>query len=56
VTNATTPRRQAGINRERKCANTTGTVLVPWAGHFQYQKYMFQTKYLEAILLETVMV
>jgi len=22
-------------NRERKCADTTGTVLVPWAGHFQ---------------------
>ena len=21
--------------RERKCADTTGTVLVPWAGHFQ---------------------
>ena len=20
---------------ERKCADTTGTVLVPWAGHFQ---------------------
>ena len=23
------------VNRERKCADTTGTVLVPWAGHFQ---------------------
>jgi len=22
-------------HRERKCADTTGTVLVPWAGHFQ---------------------
>ena len=22
-------------NRERKCADTTGTVPVPWAGHFQ---------------------
>ena len=22
-------------NRERKCADTIGTVLVPWAGHFQ---------------------
>jgi len=21
--------------RERKCADTTGTVLVPWVGHFQ---------------------
>jgi len=21
--------------RERKCADTTGTVLVPWAGHIQ---------------------
>jgi len=21
--------------RERKCADTIGTVLVPWAGHFQ---------------------
>ena len=24
-------------NRERKCAETIGTVLVPWAGHFQRQ-------------------
>jgi len=23
-------------NRERKCADTIGTVLVPWAGYFQY--------------------
>ena len=23
------------VNRERKCADTTGTVLVHWAGHFQ---------------------
>jgi len=22
-------------HRERKCADTIGTVLVPWAGHFQ---------------------
>ena len=22
-------------NRERKCADTIGTVLVPWTGHFQ---------------------
>jgi len=22
-------------SRERKCADTVGTVLVPWAGHFQ---------------------
>jgi len=21
--------------KERNCADTTGTVLVPWAGHFQ---------------------
>jgi len=24
------------ISRERKCADTTDTVLVPWAGHFQF--------------------
>ena len=23
------------LNRQRKCADTIGTVLVPWAGHFQ---------------------
>ena len=23
------------LNRERKCADTIGTVLVHWAGHFQ---------------------
>ena len=23
------------FNRERKCADTTGTVLIRWAGHFQ---------------------
>jgi len=26
------------VNRERKCADTTGTVPVLWAGHFQYCK------------------
>ena len=25
------------INRERKCADTIGTALVRWAGHFQRQ-------------------
>jgi len=25
-----------GYMGERKCADTIGTVLVPWAGHFQY--------------------
>ena len=25
------------VSWERKCAGTTGTVLVPWAGHFQCQ-------------------
>ena len=25
-------------HRERKCADTIGTVLVPWAGHFQLAK------------------
>ena len=24
-----------GSDRKRKCADTIGTVLVPWAGHFQ---------------------
>jgi len=24
----------SAYNRERKCADTIGTVLVPWAGHF----------------------
>ena len=41
-------------HRERKCADTTGTVLVPWAGHFQCENiyiyiYIFQVKYTEAI-------
>jgi len=40
---------QQPLHRERKCANTTGTVLVPWDGHFQF-KYSFQIKYTEAIL------
>jgi len=26
---------------ERKCANTVGTVLVPWAGHFPTLKYEY---------------
>jgi len=36
---------------ERKCADTTGTVPVPWAGHFSMLKYKYdsQTKYTEAI-------
>jgi len=25
----------ASVKRERKCAYTTGKVLVPWADHFQ---------------------
>ena len=28
---------QTPLNGERQCADTTGTVLVPWAGHFQWQ-------------------
>jgi len=36
-------------NREWKCADTTGTVPVPWAGHFQYE-YLSQINYTEAIL------
>ena len=38
---------------ERKCADTIGTVLVPWAGHFQRMlniSIFFQTEYTEAIL------
>jgi len=31
---------------ERKSADTIGTVLVPWVGHY---KYIFQIKYTEAI-------
>ena len=38
---------------ERKCADTIGTVPVPWAGHpfpmLKYE-YIFQIKYTEAIL------
>ena len=41
-------------NRERKCADTIGTVLVLWAGHFQCKNInrpiFFQVKYTEAIL------
>ena len=41
------------LDSERKCADTTGTVLVAWASHFQCRlkyKYNFQIKYTEAIL------
>jgi len=40
-------------NRKRKCADTIGTVLVPWAGHFHPVlniNVFFQIKYTEAIL------
>ena len=39
-------------NRERKCADTIGTVLIRWAGHIQCQKYkyIFLIKCTEAIL------
>ena len=39
-------------NRERKCADTIGTVPVPSAGHFQCRNIniFFSTKYTEAIL------
>jgi len=38
-------------HRERKCADTTGTVLVPWAGRIQCKKckYIFQIKCTETI-------
>jgi len=32
----TAVRQHRSEHRERKCADTTGTVLVPWAGHFQF--------------------
>jgi len=36
---------------ERKCANTTDTVLVPWAGHLHsYNNKIYFFKYTEAIL------
>ena len=37
---------------ERNCADTIGTVLVPWAGHFQRQNIniFFEIKYTEALL------
>jgi len=51
------------IYSERKCADTTGTVPVPWAGHkykkytklqiykiYTKYKYIFQIKYTKAIL------
>jgi len=38
-------------NRERKCADTTGTVLVHWAGHFQCENIkIFSNKIYGAIL------
>ena len=36
------------VYRERKCADTIGTALVPWA--FLMLKYIFEIKYTEAIL------
>jgi len=33
---ATGSGRNGRVYGERKCADTIGTVLVPWAGHFQY--------------------
>jgi len=43
-------------NRERKCADTIGTVLVPWAGHFQCWNIniLLQIKYMEAILSNSI--
>ena len=42
------------FNRERKCVDTIGTVLVPWAGRRPFpmlqHKYIFQVKSTEAIL------
>jgi len=42
------------FNRERKCVDTIGTVLIPWAGRRPFpmlqHKYIFQVKYTEAIL------
>jgi len=40
------------MDRERKCADTIGTMLVPWAGPFPVLKYkcIFQMKYTETIL------
>ena len=38
-------------NRERECADTVGTVPVPWAGHPMLNiDIFFQIKYIEAIL------
>jgi len=48
---------RTSVYRERKCADTTGTVLVPWAGQWPFPvlkyKYTFQMKYKEAILLHS---
>jgi len=37
--------RRGDENRERKCADTTGTVLVPSAGHFQRQNITIRFKW-----------
>ena len=37
-------------DRERKCADTIGTVPVHWTGHFQCLNISFQIKYTETIL------
>ena len=38
VWNPFRPRSCLGLYRERNCADTVGTVLVPWADHFQNAK------------------
>ena len=49
-------RENVAMHKERKCADTTGTVLVLWVGHFDIASlpsvylYIFQIKYTEAIL------
>jgi len=46
-------------NRKRKCADTVGTVLVPWAGHFQsliyFSNKLYESNFIKQ-LWETVMV
>jgi len=46
------PMRQWPLRCERKCADTIGTVLILWAGHFQYWNIniFFQIKYTQAML------
>jgi len=43
------------MSQGTKCADTIGTVLVPWAGHFQClnTNIFFQIKYTEAILSDS---